>query len=268
MPATILVRGAGDLASGVALRLYRTGLNIVMTELAAPLAVRRTVSFAEAIYEGSVDIEGVTGRRIEDPSDMLKILNVVSAHQIPVIIDPMCRAAGQLHPLVIIDGRMTKRAPEPLQHSAEMYIGLGPGFNAPAHCHAIVETERGHALGRVIWQGSALADSANPDGDVRRVLRSPAEGVLMSTARIGQHFEQGDAIATVGGVTVAAPFAGVLRGLLRPGIRARLGMKIGDLDARDDPRLTKLVSDKSLAVGGGVLEAMLARTEVRAKLWV
>jgi xanthine dehydrogenase accessory factor len=123
-------------------------------------------------------------------------------------------------------------------------------------------------MGRVIREGSSQDDSARPDGDARRVLRSPADGLLESVAQIGQHFEQGQAIATVSGEPVAAPFAGILRGLLRPGIRAREGMKIGDLDARDDPMLCRLVSDKSLAIGGGVLEAMLGRPDVRARLWL
>ncbi|MFH1186139.1 MAG: selenium-dependent molybdenum cofactor biosynthesis protein YqeB [Chloroflexota bacterium] len=267
MPAMILIRGAGDLASGVALRLFRAGLNVVMTELPQPLAVRRTVSFAEAIYEGQATVEAVVGHRVEDPTDTLKVLNVLSAHQIPVVIDPDCTASGHLHPLVIVDGRMAKQPPEPLQHSARMYIGLGPGFVAPVNCHAVIETERGHSMGRVILQGTALRDTARPDGDWRRVLRSPSEGVLESQARIGQHFQQGDVIASVNAVPVVAPFAGILRGLLRPGLLAHDGMKVGDIDARDDPEICRLVSDKSLAVGGGVLEAMLARPEVRGKLW-
>ena len=267
MPATILIRGAGDLASGVALRLFRSGLNVVMTELEQPLAVRRSVSFAEAVYEERIQIEGILGRKIADPADTLKILNVLSAHQIPVLVDPACAAASHLHPLVIVDARMMKRPPEPLKHSAAMYIGLGPGFIAPANCHAVIETQRGHTMGRVIMQGAALPDTSKPDGDDRRVLRAPVDGVLRSAAAIGQHLEQGEVIATVDGTDVAAPFAGVLRGLLRPGLTARAGMKIGDVDARDDPDLCKFVSDKSLAVGGGVLEAMLGRPEVRAKLW-
>jgi xanthine dehydrogenase accessory factor len=148
-----------------------------------------------------------------------------------------------------------------------MYIGLGPGFTVPTNCHAVIETERGHTMGRVIWQGSAHDDSGRPDGDGQRILRSPADGAFETSAQIGQHVEQGSVIAKVDGIAVIAPFAGVLRGLLRPGIHARMGMKVGDIDARDDPSLCTLVSDKSLAVGGGVLEAMLTRSEVGARLW-
>jgi xanthine dehydrogenase accessory factor len=268
MPALILIRGAGDLASGVAIRLHRVGLNVAMTELPKPLAVRRSVAFAEAVYAGSMEIEGISGRRVEESADALKILGVLSRQQVPVLIDPDCTAAASLHPLVIIDARMRKRPPEPFSHQARLYIGLGPGFRAPEHCHAVIETERGHTLGRVIWNGSALQDTTRPEGNAQRVLRAPVPGVLESDARISQHFEAGELIARVAGEPVLAPLRGTLRGLLRPGLTAHKGMKIGDIDPRDDPRLCALVSEKSLAVAGGVLEAMLARPEVRSALWV
>src|SRR5574340_1355428 len=267
MPATILVRGAGDLASGIALRLHRAGLNVVMTELAEPLAVRRTVSFAEAIYDGSISIEGVKARRIDDPVDTLSILQCLAAGHIPVLVDAQAAAAQQLQPLVIVDARMTKRSPEPLAHQALLYLGLGPGFDAPRNCHAVIETERGHAMGRVIWHGSAKQDSMHPDGDTRRVLRAPGEGTFESSARIGQHFEPGEVVGSVSAQTIKAPFAGTLRGLLRPGLHVPAGMKIGDLDPRDDPALCLMASDKSLAIGGGVLEAIFTPAAVRSRLW-
>jgi xanthine dehydrogenase accessory factor len=267
MPGTVLIRGAGDLASGVAIRLFRAGLHVAMTELAQPLAVRRTVSFAEAIFRGRTSIEGVVGCKVEDVSDVPQLSALLGARQIPVLVDPQCSAAATLHPLVIVDARMGKKPPEPLEYSALMFIGLGPGFTAPLDCHAVIETERGHTMGRVIMHGSARPDSGRPDGDGRRVLRAPTEGILSSGAQIGQHFEPGDVIAEIGGEPVIAPFAGILRGLLQPGLVAESGMKIGDLDARDDPVLCELVSDKSLAVGGGVLEAILGRPDVRYKLW-
>lgn len=267
MPSTILVRGGGDLASGVALRLYHCGLNVIITELAQPLSVRRSVSFSEAIYEGQVTIENVVARRVSDPSDMLKIVNIISKRQVPVLIDPECTSERNLHPIAIVDARMLKRPPERFKHTAMLYIGLGPGFRVPDHCQAVIETQRGHKLGRVIWSGESSADTAKPDGDMRRVLRSPADGIFESDAKIGQHFEAGQQIASVDGLVIAAPFAGVLRGLLRPGLTAPKGMKVGDIDSRDDPALVNLVSDKALAVGGGVLEALLSRPEVRSKLW-
>ncbi len=267
MSALVVIRGAGDLASGVALRLFRAGLNVVMTELAQPLAVRRTVAFAEAIHAGSVEVEGVTARRIEDPADLAAITSCTSAHQIPVLVDPECSAAQVMQPLVLVDARMTKRPPEHLVHAAGLNVGLGPGFFAPSNCDAVIETERGHSMGRVIWQGAAHEDSMRPDGDMRRVLRAPVDGPFESLAQIGQHFEAGAVIGSVAGADIAAPFAGTLRGLLHPGLWARKNMKVGDIDARDDPALCALISDKALAIGGGVLEAMLARPEIRARLW-
>lgn len=268
MPALVLIRGAGDLASGVAVRLHRAGLRVVMTELARPRAVRRTVAFAEAIYEGSVNVEGILGRRASHPEEALRILKLVETREVPVLADPDCLSASLFRPLVIVDARMSKVPPEPLTYSAELLIGLGPGFSAPQDCDAVVETERGHTLGRVIFDGSAHPDSKLPEGDARRILRAPVDGLFRSAAHIGQHFEQGQMIATIDDRPILAPFVGVLRGLLRAETPVHAGMKVGDIDARDDASLCRLVSDKSLAVGGGVLEAILTRPEVRSKLWV
>jgi xanthine dehydrogenase accessory factor len=267
MPALILLRGGGDLASGVALRLFRAGLNVVITELVQPLAVRRSVAFSESVYEQEVAVEGVVARAINDPTDTLKILSVIARKQIPVIVDPNCISAHTLHPFVIVDGRMTKHPPESLSHNSSLFLGLGPGFNAPTNCQAVIETQRGHTLGRVIWEGASLSDTSAPEGDPRRVLRAPIAGVLKSNAKIGERFELGQMIAEIGDQDISAPFSGVLRGLLHPGLTAFKGMKIGDLDPRDDPSICQLVSDKSLAVGGGVLEALLARPDIRNKLW-
>src|SRR5512135_2916656 len=170
MPATILIRGGGDLASGVAVRLYKSGLNVAITELPQPFAVRRSVSFAEAIYDGQVTIEDITARKVADPTDMLKIVNVLAKRQVPVLVDPECVSARNLHPVAIVDARMMKRPPEALRHNAMLYIGLGPGFRAPDNCQAVIETQRGHRLGRVIWSGASESDTAEPEGDVRRVL--------------------------------------------------------------------------------------------------
>jgi xanthine dehydrogenase accessory factor len=152
-----------------------------------------------------------------------------------------------------------------------LYIGLGPGFTAGVNCHAVVETNRGHRMGRVIWQGSAEADTGLPEQiagqQAERVLRAPADGVLVNHFEIGAHVDGGQAVAEVAGKQVTAPFSGVLRGILYPGLKVYQGQKIGDLDPRDDPRLCALVSDKALAVGGGVLEAILTRPDLRLILW-
>ena len=270
MPALILIRGGGDLASGVAMRLYRIGLSVVIAELAQPLAVRRLVSFAEAVYAGETTVEGVTGRRVSDPGDSLKVLQLLAKGRIPVLIDPEAKSAQLLHPMVIVDARMTKLPPEPLRHSARLYIGLGPGFIAGDNCHAVIETNRGHRLGRVIWQGTAQQDTGLPaavSGQYMRALRAPAEGKVIGLARIGEHVQEAQAVAEVAGIGVPAPFSGMLRGLIHPECPVTAGMKIGDVDPRDDPEICSLVSEKSLAIGGGVLEAILSRSELRQTLW-
>ena len=267
MPSLILIRGGGDLATGVAIRLLRSGLRVVVTELPQPLAVRRTVSFAEAVYSGEICIEGITARRVDDPGDSLRILSTLGKQQVPILVDPACTSAKLLHPAVIVDGRMTKRPPEPIGYSPALYIGLGPGFEAGVNCQAVIETRRGHMLGRVFWSGSPDPDTGQPDGDPARVLHAPADGELITRAEIGQHIESGQGIAEVSGMTVTAPFPGLLRGLLHPGLTVTRGLKIGDMDSRDDPRLCQMVSDKALSIGGGVLEAVLSKPELRTQLW-
>jgi len=267
MPALILIRGGGDLASGVALRLHRAGLNVAINELPEPLAVRQTVSFATAIYEKQTTVEEVTARVVNDPADTLKILNILSKQQIPVLIDPDCNAAKTLSPLAIVDARMMKRPPEALSHRALLYLGLGPGFTAPLNCHAVIETQRGHMLGRVIWEGSTLHDTSKPEGDPRRVLRAPQDGTIVNHKQIGDRCEPDEIIAEINGVQIKSPFKGVIRGLIHSGLAVPSGMKIGDIDPRDDVRLCQFVSEKALAIGGGVMEALLTRPAVRNKLW-
>jgi xanthine dehydrogenase accessory factor len=272
MPSLILIRGAGDLASGVAIRLLRSGLRVAMTEIAQPLAVRRTVSFAEAVYTGETTVEGVRARCIQDPTDSFSILMTLGKQQVPVLVDPECAAAKLLHASVIVDARMTKRSPEPIGYVPLLYLGLGPGFEAGVNCQAVIETRRGPSLGRVFWRGGPEPDTGTPDGDPQRVLRSPADGTFTACKEIGDHCEPGEKIAEVqspgGNAALLSPFAGMLRGLLRPGLEVRRGLKVGDIDPRDDPRLCQFVSDKALAVGGGVLEAILCRPELRAQLWM
>ena len=267
MASIILIRGGGDLATGVALRLIRSGLRVVITELPQPLAVRRTVAFAEAIYSGEITIEGLTSRAVTDPTDTLRILNILSKQQIPVLVDPDCSSAKILHASVVVDGRMTKRPPEAIGYSPVLYIGLGPGFSAGENCQAAIETRRSHTLGRVYWSGGPDLDTGQPDGNTQRVLRAPANGELIGRAEIGQHLETGQVIAEVAGQTVTSPFPGILRGLLHSGLTVTQGLKIGDIDPRDDPRLCQLVSDKALSIGGGVLEAILSRPLLRGQLW-
>jgi len=260
----LLIRGGGDLATGVALRLYHAGLKIVITELAQPLAVRRTVSFSEAVYEGVHTVEGVNARLIE--RDQLAAW--VDADGIPILIDPNVDILGSHHFPVVVDARLTKQNPAPLPTEVPLHIGLGPGFTAGENCHAVIETRRSHTLGRVYWTGSTQPDSGKPEGDPRRVLRAPEEGVIKGMKRIGEHVTAGEVLAMIDDqYPVISPFKGFLRGLIRDGLHVSRGLKIGDVDARNDASACYLVSDKALAIGGAVLEAILTKSEIRRHLF-
>ena len=267
-PAIILLRGGGDLASGVALRLHHAGIKLIITELAQPLAVRRAVSFGEAVYEGVHTVEGVTARRVEPG----QIFTSLAADEIPVLVDPNAEILTfDLAPstiMAVIDARLTKQPPSPLPTHVPLHIGLGPGFHAGVNCNAVIETRRSHTLGRVYWDGAPQPDSGQPEGDPRRVLRAPADGVLRAQAKIGDHLEEGQVVAVIGDeYIIESPLKGVLRGLIREGVHVTKGLKIGDVDPRDDPSSCYLVSYKALAIGGAALEAILTRVDIRSSLW-
>lgn len=268
----VVIRGGGDLASGVALRLFRAGMQVAITELPQPLAIRRTVSFSEAIYAGEVSVEGITARRVEDFTNIYTIHALLAGGCVPVVIDPQAQVLPLLQPAVVVDGRMLKLPQPPLAVDDCFWIGLGPGFIAGKDCHAVIETQRGHTLGRVIRQGSANVDSGNPEGvagyTTERVLRAPASGTLTTRVEIGALLQEGQPVAEVSGQMILSPFAGVLRGLLHPDLEVEQGVKIGDVDPRNDPLLCKLVSDKALAIGGGVLEAILSQPHLRPLIYV
>ena len=264
----VLIWGGGDLASGVALRLFRVGIHVLIIETGEPLAVRRSVSFAQAVYDGETRIEGITGKLIEKPSDMSDCWD---EGIIPVIIDPDLILLGEYQPHVLIDARMRKRYVDIPLNLAEMVVGLGPGFVVGENCHAAIETNRGHFLGRVYWEGSPEPDTGVP-GKVQayakeRVLHSPAAGEVITQVEIGDMVKADDPILSVDGETIFAPFDGVVRGLIHPGITVRKGMKVGDVDPRPEKFRCRYVSEKSLAIGGGVLEAILTQERIRSYFW-
>jgi xanthine dehydrogenase accessory factor len=265
--ARVLVRGGGDLATGVAIRLHRSGFKVVVTERRQPLAVRRLVALAQAVYAGQVEIEGVCGQLTPD---LKAALGLLEQGILPVLVDPQAASRKAFEPLSLVDGRMLKSAPELGKGAAPFVVGLGPGFMAGVDCHAVVETNRGHDMGRVIWEGGAEPDTRIPervDGyDSDRVLLAPADGVFHSELPLGTLVNKGDEIAVVGDAKLRAPFSGVLRGLLHNGLGVTSGMKVGDVDPRSDPSYSFRISDKSLAVAGGVLEALLSQERIRAAL--
>lgn len=254
-PRLCLIRGAGDIASGIAWRLSRAGWPIVATELAQPLAVRRTVSLSSAVSEGSTSIEGMRGERADSLSHATELAN---AGVVAVLVSPSLPA---LNADVVIDARLAKRNLDTSLDDAELVVGIGPGFEASQDCHAVVETQRGHHLGRVFWTGHAAANTGIPgtiDGrGAERVLRSPAAGVVTWAAAIGDAVTADQELGSVAGQTVYAPFDGMVRGLIQPGLSVIEGFKIGDLDPRCGLVECHEISDKALAVGGGVVEAIL-----------
>ncbi len=253
----VVVRGAGDLGSGVIYRLYQAGYPVVATELEGPLLVRRAVSFGSAVYTGATAVEGITARRIDSTSAIWLALRT---DEIPVIVGDGWRS---LQPQVIVDARIAKRNIDTDLDDAPLVIALGPGFVAGEDCHAVIETNRGHWLGRVIWRGMAEPDTRVP-GNVmgvgaRRVLRAPCDGYVQPQAAIGDHLAEGAIVATVADQPIVAPFEGVLRGLIHETVPVTAGLKVGDLDARNIREHCFTISDKALAIGGGVLEAILQR---------
>lgn len=254
----VLIRGAGDLASGIALRLFRSGFSVVMTDLPHPTSIRRTVAFSEAIVHGETTVEDVTGNRAESPAEALKLLN---DGVIPVLADPECSCRTELKPHVVVDAILAKRNLGTKITDAPIVIGVGPGFTAGEDCYAVVETMRGHTLGRVIYEGSALPNTNIPGliggfaGE--RVLRAPADGVFRASASIGDLVNEGDTVGYVGDAPMKCTISGVLRGLIADGTTVHRGMKSGDVDPRGEVSYCTTVSDKALAIGGGVLEAIL-----------
>ena len=258
----VLIRGAGDLASGIALRLHRSGMEVAMTDIAAPTAIRRTVAFSQAIPEGECLVEDVKAVRCESAADAEGLM---AAGIIPVFVDPQCRIREELRPDALVDAILAKRNLGTTIQDAPVVIGVGPGFTAGVDCHAAVETMRGHTLGRVLYEGSPLPNTNIPGliggfaGE--RVLRAPADGVFRSIRRIGDMVEQGDVAGYVGDAPMLCQISGVLRGLLADGTPVHKGMKAGDVDPRGERSYCYQVSDKALAIGGGVLEAILRFSE-------
>lgn len=253
-----IVRGAGDLGSGVAFRLWKAGFRVLCIDIEKPLVIRRMVSFASALYEGRISVEGIVATRITQSDEAVYLWQ---RDTLPVLADPSGRSIDVLRPEIIVDVIMAKRN---IAHTAinmaPVVIACGPGFEAGTDCHAVIETNRGHNLGRVLWSGHAEANTGLPGKvggeDARRVVRAPVDGIMYGRKAIGDMVKEGQVIATVGTTKVEAPLSGVLRGLLHDGVSVTNGLKIGDIDPRGDQKYCFTISDKALAIAGGVLEAV------------
>lgn len=261
----VVVKGAGDLATGVIYRLRCAGMQVVATELPQPLVIRRAVAFASAVYEGHWEVEGMLARRVADEEAMRRVL---AAGEVPVWVDPQAKIVSWLRPDVVVDAVMAKRNTGTTPVDARVVIALGPGFVAGDDCHAVIETNRGHDLGRIIYRGQAQADTGTPGlvggAAARRVVRAPVDGLFEGRRRIGDAVRAGEPVAEVDGQPVVAPIDGVLRGLLHDGLTVQAGLKVGDVDPRGVAAHCFTISDKARAVGGSVLEAILYLLESRS----
>jgi len=278
-----LIRGGGDLGTGVALRLHRAGWRVLVVELLQPLVIRRTVAFASAVYDGSIEVEGTIGERIVEASAADRAWE---ADRIPVLVDPDRTAAARLHPMALIDAIMAKVNTGTQIDDAPIVVALGPGFTAGVDCHAAIETQRGHNLGRVYYQGSATPNTGTPGTvggqDALRAVRTPVAGVFYGQRKIGERVRAGEVLGRVItvdvsitdsaawrlasidrdasqplGIVIKSKLDGVLRGILHDGLKISADTKIADVDPRGETEYCFTVSDKSWAVGGAALEAVL-----------
>ena len=255
----ILIKGAGDLASGIAVRLVRAGYDVLMTDIAAPTTVRRTVAFSRAVYEGVAEVEEIRGRLVHTIKEILEVQN---KGEIPIIVDEKASISKEYLPEVIVDAIIAKVNLGTFLEEAPLVIGVGPGFEAGKDCHAVVETKRGHYLGKVILEGSAIPNTGVP-GNIggftnERIIRAKAGGEFEPIVQIGDKVVKDQVLASSGGEPIRAKMEGIIRGMLQRGVYVSAGMKCGDIDARCELDHCFTISDKARAIGGGVLEAIVS----------
>ncbi len=254
----VVVKGGGDLGTGVAWRLHRCGFRVLVTEIPRPTVIRRAVAFASAVYENEITVDGITARQVTDDAG---VATCWKEERVPVLVDPEGAVILRLQPDVVVDAIIAKRNIGTHITDAPVVVALGPGFTAGVDCHAVVETNRGHNLGRVLLQGSAEPNTGAPGivggQSARRVLRASAEGRFQALRAIGDRVQAEQVVAYVDDAPVRSQLDGVVRGLLHDGLRVSSGMKVGDVDPRGVVSHCFTISDKALALGGGVLEAIM-----------
>ena len=253
----VVIRGGGDLATGVAQKFWRSGFKLLVLEIEQPSAIRRSVTLCEAVYTGYAAVEDITGKRIAAISEISACLESGS---IPILTDPDGACIAYLQPAAVIDAILAKHNMGTHRQMASITIGLGPGFCAGEDVDVVIETMRGHDLGRLIISGGAQPDTGIP-GEIggksaQRVLHAPVAGRVALIRKIGDIVEEGEALCEIAGKAVKAPFTGLLRGLIRDGLSVSPGMKIADIDPRTDIDW-RTISDKARCIGGAALEAFL-----------
>ena len=255
----IVVRGGGDIATGTIYKLYQCKFPVLVLEIENPSCIRRTISFCEAVFDKEVEVEGVTARLADSIEEAFFIYE---KGQIPVMVDSEGSVIQEVHPPVVVDAILAKKNLGTKLSDAPVVVGVGPGFCAGEDVHAVVETQRGHNLGRVIYEGEAAPNTGIPGiiaGYAKeRVIHAPAAGKLHIVRQIGEIVEAGDIIADIVGTPVKTVISGVLRGMIREGYPVEKGLKIADVDPRIKEQANCYhISDKARCVAGGVLEAIM-----------
>lgn len=253
----IWVRGAGELGSATAVSLFRAGFPVFMSEINPPLAIRRSVTFSDAILEGKASVEGIESIRYEPES----LPSLIPGNHIPLINDKEAEYVPW-NTEVLIDARMIKHYEQDYRNRANFVLGLGPGFSARENCHAVIETMRGHSLGQIIWEGKPIANTGIPGvlgGETkRRVIRAPLNGKVIWQVELGEIVNEGQVLGTMGeNVKLRTPFPGIVRGLIHPTVRLTQGLKIADVDPRGEKINFLSISDKSRSIARAALEAVL-----------
>ena len=255
----VVVRGGGDIATGTICRLYRCGFKLLVLEIKNPTAIRRTVALSEAVYEGQYKVEEVTAERM---ATVAECAGCWARDRVPLLVDPTADCLRKVQPIALIDAILAKKNCGTAKNMAPITIGLGPGFCAGKDVHAVIETARGHHLGRIIFAGSAQDNSGIPGmigGYAKeRVLYAPHAGIIETLVDIGCRVKRGETLARIDGAELTAPIPGLVRGMIRNRTRVTQGCKIGDIDPRiEEANNCYTISDKARCISGSVLEALI-----------
>lgn len=258
----VIVRGGGDIATGTIQKLHRSGFKVLILEIDSPQCIRRTVTCAEAIYTGETQVEDIKVKKSENVEEIKKLWD---ENIVPIVVDPEGKYISKIEPMCVVDGILAKKNLGTTIDMADITIGLGPGFCAGKDVDIVIETNRGHDLGRLIFEGEPEKNTGNP-GNIKgftteRILRSPDNGNIKVLKDIGSFVKKDEIVAYVNEKEVLSGLDGMVRGMIRDGSKVFEGMKIGDVDPRVNLENTKTISDKARAIGGGVLEAILIKKQ-------